>query len=311
MLTLSWPQHPSSLYEPIDYILGIGGKRVRPVLVHAAASLFGEHNTTVSNFGSAVEIFHNFTLMHDDIMDEADWRRGKATVHKKYNTNVAILSGDMALIKAYQLLQTDDPIITSEALEIFNRMAEEVCKGQQMDIDFEKAEKVTISDYIQMVEWKTSVLLGASMQLGALANGASGRNQYHLYEFGKNIGIAFQIQDDLLDTYGEKAKVGKRIGGDILQNKKTYLYLKAMELLPSKLSAELSRLYKVSDIEQNEKINAVTNLFDESMVKVYANELMNEYKSLALSHLEAVKVEDHAQKVDLINFADFLINRDA
>ncbi len=309
-ISFQWPKSPEKLYEPIEYILGIGGKRIRPVLVYASSALFGEHNQTTTNFGLAVEIFHNFTLMHDDIMDDAALRRGHKTVHEKYNVNTAILSGDMALIKAYQLLQTEDEATTSEALSIFNQMAEEVCKGQQLDIDFEASTTVSISDYIQMIEWKTSVLLGASMQLGALANKTSGRNQYHLYEFGKNIGIAFQIQDDMLDTFGNQARVGKRIGGDILQNKKTYLYLKALELLPENLAKELSSWFEGNSEDEDLKIKEVTKLYEEAMVKVYAVELMNEYKSLALSHLEAVKADNDAKKEDLKEFADFLIRRE-
>jgi len=231
---------PVNLYEPADYILSLGGKRLRPVFVLIGCSLFDSKPEKALKTAMAVEIFHNFTLLHDDIMDNADIRRGKPTVHVKYNANTAILTGDVMMIQAYQyLLDNEDPILVKSLMDIFNKMAFEVCEGQQLDMDFESRDDVSIDEYIKMITLKTSVLLAASLQLGAVIGGASTTDQNHLYEFAKNFGIAFQLQDDILDTFGEASAVGKKIGGDILQNKKTYLYLKALELADAEENTKL------------------------------------------------------------------------
>ncbi len=308
---LNWQRDPQNLFDPIRYILHLGGKRIRPMLTLAGANLFeGDRHGKVRDWALAVELFHNFSLMHDDIMDEANLRRGYATVHKKYSINAAILSGDMALIESYRLLQHPDNDVAAQASKLFTKTAAEVCMGQQMDVDFETRDDVTISEYIQMIEWKTSVLLACSIQLGAMLANANESQQKHAYEFGKNIGIAFQIQDDILDTFGTTAKVGKRIGGDILQNKKTYLYLKSLALLDEVKAAQLRHLFSSIAEDEDEKIDMVTSLFDEANVRVYAEELKNEYKSLALSHLEAIAEANSNKKKELVDFADYLIQRD-
>ncbi len=306
----SFSQFPNGLYDPIDYILSLGGKRIRPAMVLASHSLFNALDHNARKLAFATEVFHNFTLMHDDIMDAADVRRGQTTVHKKFDVNTAILSGDMMLIKAYQSLSFEDAIMQKAALDIFNKMAEEVCKGQQLDVDFETNNEVRIEDYIVMITWKTSVLLAACMQLGGLSGRASQQDQIHLYEFGKNIGIAFQIQDDVLDTFGAKARVGKRIGGDIVQNKKTYLYLKALELLGKKDAEELKTIFSSPAKDENEKIERVKHLYKESGVLAYAQELMDVYKNLALSHLDTVNVSNENKKEELKQLAHYLIKRE-
>ncbi len=304
-----WPTEPSGLFDPAKYLLSLGGKRIRPLLCLASCNAFGGDREIAIHPALAVEVFHNFSLMHDDIMDAADLRRGKATVHQKYDVNAAILSGDVMLIYAYKILMQLPQQYHTPCIAIFNKMAEEVCIGQQMDMDFEVSDTVAIMDYLKMIELKTSVLLGASLQLGAIIADANETDANHLYQFGKNIGIAFQIQDDLLDTYGEQAAVGKIIGGDILNNKKTYLYLKACQLLSDKSSAELVDLYSTKDAEPQTKIDRVKQLFKDAGVKIYAEELKGEYKNLALSHLDMVEGVNAKAKSQFSSFADYLIQR--
>lgn len=290
---------PERLYEPADYILSLGGKRLRPVFALMGAHLFGEVEKALK-VAMAVEVFHNFTLLHDDIMDEAPLRRGQPTVHKKYNTHTAILTGDVMMIQSYQyLLDYQDPVMVKNLLDVFNKMAFEVCEGQQWDMDFETRSDVSISEYIQMITYKTSVLIAASLQMGSLVTGASLTDQTHLYEFAKNFGIAFQLQDDILDTFGDEAKVGKTIGGDILQNKKTYLYLKAYELCNEQQKERLSHLYfsESDDLHARQKISEVTQIFREVHVVEYARQVIDAYRDLALSHLSACSADNDKKEV--------------
>ena len=304
------PSSPQGLYEPVRYLLDLGGKRIRPLLVLAATRIFDGDQDQAIHPALAVEMFHNFSLMHDDIMDAADLRRGEPTVHTKYDVNTAILSGDVMLIYAYKLLMNLPESSKLQCLEIFNKMAEEVCVGQQMDMDFEQSSDVTIMDYLTMIELKTSVLIGAALQMGAVVAGANDQDAYHLYQFGKNVGIAFQVQDDILDTYGTTAAVGKVIGGDILNNKKTYLYLKACQLLSDSDAAQLRNLFGDAGDQVSDKVDQVKALYKASGVRIYADELKQEYKNLALSHLQAIAGLEPKGKAYFEQFADYLVKRE-
>ncbi len=304
------PSSPLGLYEPVRYLLNLGGKRIRPLLVLAASRVFDGDQDQAIYPALAVEMFHNFSLMHDDIMDAADLRRGEPTVHTKYNVNTAILSGDVMLIHAYKILMNLPSDSKLQCVEIFNKMAEEVCVGQQMDMDFEQSSSVSIMDYLKMIELKTSVLIGAALEMGAVVAGAKTQDSYHLYQFGKNVGIAFQVQDDILDTYGTTAAVGKVIGGDIMNNKKTYLYLKACELLSDSDGARLRKLFGDEGDHQTDKVDQVKQLYKAAGVRIYAEELKQEYKNLALSHLQAVSGLAPKGKAYFEQFADYLIKRD-
>jgi len=309
MQSCSFDQKPINLYAPINYILQLGGKRIRPVLALAAAELFESDTSIALPVAYAVELFHNFSLVHDDIMDNADLRRGQAAVHKKWDLNTGILSGDMILIEAYDQLNAYPSDTCKGLFQLFTKTAKEVCIGQQLDVDFESMEDVKIEDYIEMITWKTSVLLACSLQMGAITAGASVHDQKHIYNFGKNLGIAFQMQDDILDTFGVQASVGKRIGGDIIQNKKTYLYLKSLELSDEKSKNELLQLYSPnSNIAEQEKIDKVKALFKTCYVKTYADELKTNYKDLAISHLNAVQVLDERKEI-LLTLVDYLDSR--
>lgn len=303
-------QEPRSLYEPIDYILSLGGKRIRPASLMAVCDFYSGSRQNAINAALAIEIFHNFTLLHDDIMDNASLRRGQKTVHEAFNTNTAILSGDVMFVKSIEYFTHYSADFLVPILKVFNQTAIEVCEGQSLDMDFEVRDDVNITEYIQMITFKTSVLLAACLQIGGIIGSASEEDQFHLYEFGKNLGIAFQIQDDILDTFGEQVDVGKRAGGDILQNKKTYLYLKAMELADPKLKNELLAWFnEVAPTEkEEEKINSVKKIFNTLVVQEWANQLKEAYRDLAISHIEPLKLKDH-QKEELRSFADYLIAR--
>lgn len=304
-------RQPLNLYEPADYILSLGGKRLRPVFTLLGCDLYGKTSDYAMNAAMAVEVFHNFTLLHDDIMDKAEVRRGSPTVHIKYNTNTAILTGDVMMIQAYQyLLNYQNPILVKELLDVFNKMAFEVCEGQQMDMDFEIREDVTINEYLEMITLKTSVLMAASVQMGAILGGANIENQKHIYEFAKNFGIAFQLQDDILDTFGESAKVGKRIGGDILQNKKTYLYLKTVELADQNQQNTLYKYFHNRDlvVDEQKKIDDVSQIYKDVNVVEYANQLIEAYRDLSISHLRACSIDDH-KKEELSTFINDMIFR--
>lgn len=301
-----WNGNPKSLYEPVEYLMGLGGKQIRPLLVMMAYDMFKDGVEFTLDAAMAVEVFHNFSLMHDDVMDDASLRRGKQTTHEKYDVNTAILSGDVMIIKSYSLLSQYNE--RADLLKCFNKMAIELCEGQRLDMDFETIDNVAIMDYITMITNKTSVLLACSLQLGGILAEASQSDQLHLYEFGKNIGIAFQIQDDVLDTYGNPKAVGKKQGGDILQNKKTYLYLKALELSTEAQKKELIALYNNSEIEDDFKINEVKKRFNSLVVEEYANQVKEAYYDLAISHLKQVQVNDAKQDA-LKQLANFMIKR--
>ncbi len=298
---------PHNLYEPVDYILGLGGKRIRPLLLLMAADIAGKNAGDALPAAMAVEVFHNFTLLHDDIMDEAPLRRGKATVHEKYDTNTAILSGDVMMISAYRFLEDYKPEIAIKLLKIFNKMAVEVCEGQQLDMDFETREDVAIPEYIDMITYKTSVLLGAAIQMGAIIGGLDDKSANHLYHFGKNIGISFQMQDDMLDTFGEP-KVGKQPGGDIIQNKKTYLYLKTLQLVSDSEKEELLGLYKTRPSDTATKVARVREIMKSAHVILHSDEVKSEYKNLAFSHLDALKMTNE-QLNQFRSFGDYLLKR--
>lgn len=303
-------QNPQGLYEPINYILSLGGKRIRPVLLLMGCNLFEEDVEKALPASFAVEIFHNFSLLHDDIMDEAPLRRGKPTVHVKYNQNTGILSGDVMLVLAYEfLLKTKGKVNLPEIIQIFNQVAIEVCEGQQHDMDFETRNDVTISEYLKMIEQKTAVLLAGSLKIGALIGGANDVDARNIYEFGRNIGIAFQLQDDILDTYGDPEKFGKRVGGDIIQNKKTFLVLKALEIGNEEQRMTLAQLMNSTTNDEEEKIEAVKSIFDTLRVRIIAEQLMEEYTAKAFKNLLAIGVIEE-KKIPLENLTNQLMGRE-
>lgn len=300
---------PSELYEPVDYILQLGGKRLRPVLLLASYNLYQKEVSPALPAAYAYEIFHNFSLVHDDIMDEASLRRGKSTVHKKYDINTGILSGDVMLIYAYKyLLELEKKEVVPEILSIFTKVSTEVCIGQQYDINFETAKQVTIEEYLQMIESKTAALIAGAMSTGALLAGATKADCQNLYEFGINIGIAFQLQDDILDTFGNAATFGKRIGGDIVQNKKTYLVLTALERANNSQRKQLEELLSSRPAEEEEKIKVVTQLFNDLNIKELANQKKDAYHLKALKNLDTLNID--AEKLQpLIKLAESLLQR--
>lgn len=281
---------PAELYDPANYILGLGGKRVRPLLALLGYQLVKKEVTPAMNLAHAVEVFHNFTLMHDDIMDNADVRRGEATVHKKWDSNIAILSGDMMLVKAYQLLNSleTDSTTKTNIIEAFGQMAEAVCVGQQYDMNFEKMDTVTEAEYLHMIEGKTSVLLAFSVQAGGVLAGIDASLENELYAYGLNMGLAFQLMDDYLDTFGNQDSFGKRIGGDILENKKTLLWIEAQKRCDPEQLQSLNQWYSKS-VDSEEKINSVTSLFKQLEVDIFIKEKMKYYFGKADSHLQNVK----------------------
>lgn len=308
---LSFNSNPPELYEPIRYTLGLGGKRMRPVLLLMGNEMFGGDIEKALMPAVGIEVFHNFTLLHDDIMDKAPLRRGKPTVQAKWNSDIAILSGDVMFVKAFQLMMTVDQSIVKRVTGIFSDSAIEVCEGQQMDMNFERSNQLCIADYIRMISLKTAVLLGASVQIGATIGGATGADANHLFNFGKNIGLAFQLQDDLLDVYGSKEKFGKQVGGDILANKKTFLYLKSREILGEPDRKQLDEIYSGKiKLPGEEKIRHVTGFFDKAGARTFAIDEMKHFHNNALSHFEAVKI-DYAAKKSLLDFCEELMVRDA
>ena len=304
---VQFPISPSNLYDPLRYFLVLGGKRMRPVLTLMATDAFGVDFNKSLPAALSVELFHNFSLIHDDIMDEAPVRRGQATVHKKWNQNIAILSGDVLLVKAYQELAKQDPKIVSELLHIFNKTAVEVCEGQQMDMDFENRKDVTITEYIEMIRLKTSVLLGCALEMGAIVAETSKENKELIYEFGQHVGIAFQIQDDILDLYADPEKFGKQVGGDVICNKKTLLLLKAFELANDFQKDELAVLLNEEDAEF--KVTAVRNLFDSIGVKEICKGIMQEHYSIAKEALAKINIPDEKKK-PLLELAAYLMDRE-
>lgn len=300
---------PFELYDPVNYILSIGGKRLRPAVLLMSYNLFKDDIAKALPAAFAIEIFHNFTLLHDDIMDEAPLRRGHPTVHHKYDLNTGILSGDVMMIYAYHYLaQIEDKTKVSELLTVFNKVGIEVCEGQQYDMNFEKRDDVKIEEYVKMIRRKTAVLLGGAMKIGAIIAGASTEDAQHIYDFGEKVGIAFQLQDDLLDTYGDPEKFGKKVGGDIIQNKKTFLLLKALELANPTQKEELSRLLQTTNMEESEKVEKVVQIYNDLNIKSLSGLKKEEYQKEAFEHLEAVSIDEHRKSV-LKKLAEQLLER--
>jgi len=302
--TRHFPEQPASLYEPNEYFLKLGGKRVRPVLCLMGNELFDDIIPDAWHAATAIELFHNFTLIHDDIMDKAPLRRGKQTVHTKYNDSTALLAGDVMLVRAYEYLNKISSAYLSKVLTLFNKTAIEVCEGQQMDMDYESQTNVSMNDYLRMIELKTSVALAASLKVGGLLGGGGERNQNLLYEFGRKLGIAFQVQDDYLDAFGDKNKTGKQVGGDILANKKTFLLIHAMGSASHK--KELEQLIKTNPGNKVEKVVAV---YKDCKADEWALQLKNKYFDEALTHLEDIAVLSK-RKEPLRELALFLVQRD-
>jgi len=296
---------PRELYDPMNYILQLGGKRLRPLTVLLSYQLFGSELKRAIPAAKAIEVFHNFTLVHDDIMDKAPIRRGKQTVHEKWNDNIAILSGDTLLIKVYNHFLEGGYGNLSEILKVFNTTAIQVCEGQQLDMNFETRDDVTIDEYINMIRLKTSVLVGGGFKIGALVAQASDEDSNLIYDFGVNLGIAFQLQDDYLDCFGDPSKFGKLIGGDILSNKKTYMMLKALEL---DSSGELNAWVKKTEFDKQEKIEAVKNIYTSLKVDELAFQLMETYYQKAISNLKNINVQEEL-KYPIIEFSEELMKR--
>ena len=301
-----FPAEPSTLYEPNEYFLKLGGKRIRPVLCLMGNELFEEIKEDAWHVGTAIELFHNFTLIHDDIMDKAPLRRGMETVHTKYGENTALLAGDVMLVSSYEELNKISIEYLPSILRLFSKTAKEVCEGQQMDMDFERMEQVSFEAYLKMIELKTSVALAASLQIGAILGGAGERNQHLLYEFGKKLGIAFQVQDDYLDAYGDPQKFGKQVGGDILANKKTFLLLHALETASPSQQKEIRNLLSGNPAD---KIEKVLQIFHDCKVDEWALQLKNKYLDEAFGHLEDIAVLS-IRKEPLKALAHFLIKRE-
>ena len=301
-----FPPEPASLYEPNRYFLKLGGKRVRPVLCLMGNELFDNLHNDAWNTAMAIELFHNFTLIHDDIMDHAPLRRGMETVHEKFGTSTALLAGDVMLVKAYDYLNLVSSKYASSLIHLFNRTAREVCEGQQLDMDFEKTESVDINEYLNMISLKTSVLLAASLKMGAIIGGALERNQNLIYEFGRKLGLAFQVQDDYLDAFGDPKKFGKQVGGDILANKKTFLWIHAMEVSNEDQRREIIEL---AHDRSEGKVDKVLAIYEKAKVKEWAQDLKTKFMHEAFEHLEDIAVISK-RKEPLKELANYLLQRE-
>lgn len=306
--SISLDRSPKDLYDPISYILSLGGKQIRPVLTLMSAEVFGIEANKAIHAATAIELFHNFSLMHDDIMDDASLRRGNATVHEKWDVNTAILSGDAMLILAYQYFEEYEPETFRDLAKLFSKTAIEVCEGQQWDICFEKRNDVQIPEYLKMIEYKTAVLVGAALKMGAIVAKTSEKNANDIYDFGLNLGLAFQLQDDYLDAFGDEATFGKTIGGDILENKKTYLYLKALINGTAEQKQELTRYFSTTEGDEAAKIKRVKELFVETASATDSQTLIKDYTEKALSILDGMDIP--AEKKELLQvFSNELMNR--
>ena len=304
----SFEAEPKELYEPISYILSLGGKRLRPALVLMAADMYGYDLSNAIPQAIGIELFHNFTLMHDDIMDEAPLRRGKTTVHEKWDANVGILSGDALFVKAYQSIVRTEAKNLPTLMVLFNQTALEVCEGQQYDMNFETQENVSMDSYLQMIKFKTAVLLACALKAGALIADASEKDQQHLYEFGIHIGLAFQLMDDILDVYGDQDDFGKQIAGDILCNKKTCLYIQAYAKANSDQRKVLDYYFANQDFDAKEKVVKVMEVYAQLDVQSICKQLMEEHYALAMTHLENVALPKE-RKSTLDEFAELLMVR--
>jgi geranylgeranyl diphosphate synthase type II len=301
-----FPKEPASLYEPSTYFLGLGGKRVRPVMCLMGNELFDEITGDAWNVATAIELFHNFTLVHDDIMDKAPLRRGMQTVHTKFGESTALLTGDVMLVVAYEYLNKVSSTYLRRIIQLFNKTAKEVCEGQQLDMDFEKLNNVDFALYENMIALKTSVLLAASLQMGAILGGALDRSQNLLYEFGRKLGLAFQVQDDYLDAFGNPEKFGKQLGGDIRSNKKTFLLIHALE---TATGVQKQRLNELLTVDEESKVDEVLTIFKACKVDAWAKELKEKYLGEALTHLDDIAVLSK-RKEPLKELAEFLIQRE-
>ncbi|MBW8243072.1 polyprenyl synthetase family protein [Muricauda oceani] len=299
---------PKTLYEPVKYILGLGGKRMRPILTLMTAEAFGAKVEDALDAALAVEMFHNFSLVHDDIMDDAPLRRGKTTVHEKWDINTGILSGDAMLILSYQFFESYSAEIYVELTKLFSKTALEVCEGQQYDVDFETRDDVTIPEYLKMIEYKTSVLVAAAMKMGAIVANASQKDADAIYEFGRNLGIAFQLQDDYLDAFGDPKTFGKQVGGDIMENKKTYLYLKSLEKASKDDKEGLLHLYSIKPEDATAKVAAVKAIFKESGA---VEETKSAIKSFTQKAFDALKETELPKKSKTLlqQFGESLMER--
>ncbi|MFY0594034.1 polyprenyl synthetase family protein [Roseivirga sp.] len=305
---IEYGAEPKELYDPIKYIMSLGGKRLRPILVLLAYRLFKDDHKSILNQALAVEVFHNFTLVHDDIMDNAPLRRGKPTVHEKWNESTAILSGDVMMVQAYDLLlDTKDNL--AEIIKDFNACAAGVCEGQQLDMNFEELPTVEEAEYLNMIRLKTAVLLGFSLKLGAMLAGARTEEAEALYKFGVDIGIGFQLKDDLLDVYADQEKFGKQVGGDIISNKKTFLLLKALELADRNQLERLEKWISLADFDPKEKVEAVKEVYAEIGIRALTLSKMKEYFQEGFKALAKIDAPEE-KKETLIDFTNYLINRD-
>lgn len=305
---LPYNRKPSSLYEPIKYVLDLGGKRIRPILMMLSYNLYKENPKTILSSACALETYHNYTLLHDDLMDEAPLRRGQQTVHTKWNNNQAILSGDSMLVLAYERLAQVDTKHLQAVLNLFTETALQIGEGQQYDMEFEHRNDVTIDEYIEMIRLKTSVLLACATKMGALLADASAEDAENLYKFGEQIGLAFQLQDDYLDVYGDSKVFGKKIGGDITSNKKTYMLITAFNRANDKQRAELEEWINKTAFDTEEKIAAVTRLYNEIGVDKLAKEKMDYYYEQGKQYLQAVKLPEE-QKKELLAYAADMMSR--
>ena len=301
-------KEPKNLYDPIHYILDLGGKRMRPVLTLMSAEIFDADYNKALPAALAVEVFHNFSLVHDDIMDDAPLRRGKETVHEKWNINTGILSGDAMLILAYQYFEKYEPTIFRDLAKLFSKTALEVCEGQQWDVDFETRDDVTIAEYLKMIEYKTAVLVAAAMKMGAIIAETTEENANLIYEFGLNLGLAFQLQDDYLDAFGDPATFGKQVGGDIIENKKTYLYLKAVAYSPVEVVEQLLHLFSVHPNDNAEKISSVKAIFNSSGASKATQEAIQNFTFKAFETLEKLSISSD-KKDQLRTFGENLMGR--
>jgi geranylgeranyl diphosphate synthase, type II len=302
-------REPKNLYEPIDYIMNLGGKRMRPVLTLMATEVFDVDFKKALAAATAVEVFHNFSLVHDDIMDDAPLRRGKETVHEKWNLNTGILSGDAMLILAYQYFENYDPSTFRALAKLFSKTALEVCEGQQYDVDFETRDDVSILEYLKMIQYKTAVLVGAAMKMGAIIAETTEENANLIYDFGLNLGIAFQLQDDYLDCFGNPETFGKQVGGDIIENKKTYLYLKAMQFAKAEEREQLLHLYSIQPNDNTEKIESVKDFFNQTGASKATQNAIEEFTLKAFSTLDQMQIGDDKKKV-LRAFGEKLMKRE-
>ena len=308
LLTQYETKEPRNLYEPIHYIMKLGGKRMRPVLTLMSAEVFDADYNLALPAALAVEVFHNFSLVHDDIMDDAPLRRGNETVHEKWNTNTAILSGDAMLILAYQYFEKYNTDVFRDLAKLFSKTALEVCEGQQWDVDFETRDDVSIAEYLKMIEYKTAVLVAAAMKMGAIVAETSQKNANLIYDFGLNLGLAFQLQDDYLDCFGNPETFGKQVGGDIIENKKTYLYLKAIEFSIASEKEQLLHLFSIQPDDNSDKIESVKAIFDSSGASKATQQAIQDYTLKAFETLQNISIDNEKKDV-LRSFGENLMGR--